>query len=89
LGHGSSDGSHRTNTYKPGSPYHALRNFRCIGVQLNRLEGMSKIGMVFDIILKNLSLPYNFLSDGIKPAATDAEDRLAVSESSVGSFLAH
>jgi hypothetical protein len=58
-------------------------------VQLNRLEGMSKIGMAIDIILQDASLPHNFRSDGIKPVATDAEDRLSMGESSVGSFLTH
>lgn len=86
LCHGTRDRGHGPDAYEPRSTRHAMRDFRRVGERLHRLQGMPKGSVAIDVILQNPPLPHDLRRDRVKLAAANAEDRLAMSEASVGSF---
>jgi hypothetical protein len=89
LGHSAGDRGHWPDTYKAGSPGHALRDFGGMITQLYRLEGIEKGGVTSNIIIQKTPLMHNFGSDGIEAIAANTKDSFSMSESSIGPFLIH
>ena len=75
--------------FPTGRAGHALRELGGVGEQLDRLEGMPKIGMSLDVVLEDSSLPEDLGCCGVEFLAADSKDRLFMGEGPVGSFASH
>ena len=72
-----------------GGASHALCDLGGLVAQCDRLVGMLKIRVAINVILEDPPLADDFGCDGTEPVAADTKERFSMSESSVGSFLAH